>query len=59
MRRIVIVVLLVWLISGVVAAAQRDYFTGSATDCDHAATIAATVIAGPMNYAGADPAVSC
>lgn len=59
MRRIVILVVLAWLVAGVVAAMQRDYFTGPSADCDRVSTIAATVIAGPFNYVGADPNVSC
>lgn len=59
MRRIVTVVILVWLIGGLVAAMQRDYFTGSSAGCDHGATIAATIVAGPLNFIGADPQVTC
>ncbi|WP_144122815.1 hypothetical protein [Catellatospora sichuanensis] len=59
MRRIITVGLVLWLIVGVVAAAQRDYFTGTPADCDRVTTIAATALAGPLNYVGADPSVSC
>ncbi|MEU8080605.1 hypothetical protein AB0B31_34740 [Catellatospora citrea] len=61
MRRIVLVGLVLWLIAGVAAAAQRDYFTGSGApaDCDRVTTIAATALAGPLNYVGADPNVRC
>jgi hypothetical protein len=59
MRRILLVLVLVWLASGAVAAVQRNHFTGSAGDCDHVTTIAATMLAGPMNYAGAAPSVTC
>ncbi|GAA1626481.1 hypothetical protein ACFQY4_14030 [Catellatospora bangladeshensis] len=59
MRRIVTVVVLVWLVSGVVAASRRDYFAGSSATCDHVSTIAATIVAGPLNYTGADPQVTC
>ncbi|WP_155370936.1 hypothetical protein [Catellatospora vulcania] len=59
MRRIVLVVILVWLVGGFAAAMQRDYFTGSSADCDHGATIAATIVAGPLNFIGADPQVTC
>ncbi|MEV0459728.1 hypothetical protein [Catellatospora methionotrophica] len=58
MRRLVILVVLAWLAAGVVAAAQRDHFTGP-SDCDRVTTIAATAIAGPLNYTGAEPTVSC
>ncbi|MEU7820915.1 hypothetical protein [Catellatospora sp. NPDC049111] len=59
MRRIVLVVVLAWLAAGVMAGARRDYFTGGAADCDQVSTIAATILAGPFNYTGADPTVSC
>ena len=52
-------VLLVWLIIGAVAAGQRHYFSGSSETCAKAGTIAATVIAGPLNYAGVNPKITC
>ncbi len=45
-------ILLVWLLIGVFAAYQRDYFKTSETSCATAGTIALTVVAGPLNYAG-------
>lgn len=49
--------ILIWLLVGVFAAWQRDYFnTGSAT-CAEAGNIALTVLAGPLNYAGVNPKV--
>jgi hypothetical protein len=50
---------LIWLLIGVLAAGQRHYFSGSSTNCAKAGTIAATVIAGPLNYFGANPKVKC
>ena len=49
----------VWLLIGVAAAAQRDYFGEGAKNCSRAATIAATIAVGPLNYVGLDPKVSC
>jgi hypothetical protein len=49
----------IWLIIGVIAAAQRGYFSSSATSCAHAGTIIATIAAGPLNYTGVNPKVSC
>ncbi len=49
------VIVLVWLLIGVVAAYQRDYFKTDSTSCATAGTIALTVVAGPLNYAGANP----
>jgi hypothetical protein len=57
--RIGSVLVLIWLLIGVLAAGQRHYFSGSSTNCAKAGTIAATVIAGPLNYLGANPKVKC
>ncbi|MUM19312.1 hypothetical protein FZI91_08410 [Mycobacterium sp. CBMA271] len=50
--------LVVWLIIGAIAVAQRGYFTDSPQTCASAGTIALTVIAGPLNYAGLNPTVT-
>jgi hypothetical protein len=50
-------IVLVWLLIGVFAAYQRDYFKGGSTSCATAGNIALTVIAGPLNYAGVNPKV--
>ena len=57
--RIIGVLLLVWLLIGVVAAAQRDYFSNSDTNCAEASTTAVTIIAGPLNYVGLNPKTKC
>jgi len=57
--RIGSVLLVVWLIIGAVAAGQRHYYSGSATNCAKAGTIAVTIIAGPLNYIGVNPKISC
>jgi hypothetical protein len=46
----------VWLVIGVFAAYQRDYFKGD-TSCVTAGNIALTVVAGPLNYGGVNPKV--
>ena len=51
------VIVVVWLLIGVLAAWQRDYFRGGDTSCGTAGRIALTVIAGPLNYAGVNPKV--
>lgn len=51
------VIVLIWLLIGVFAAWQRDYFKGGDTSCASAGSIALTVIAGPLNYAGVNPKV--
>jgi hypothetical protein len=49
--------LVVWLIVGAIAAGQRDYFSGSSTNCAKASTIAVTIVAGPLNYLGVNPKI--
>jgi hypothetical protein len=58
MRRLVPLLVLVCLIIGVIAAGQRGYFTDRDQNCASAGTIAPTVIAGPLNYAGVNPKVN-
>ena len=54
------VLALVWLVVGVVAAAQRGYLDRADPDtCAAAGTIAITMIAGPLNYFGVNPTVTC
>ena len=52
------VVLLIWVVLGAVAADYRHYFQRHST-CASLGTIAVTILAGPMNYTGADPKVTC
>ncbi len=53
------VLLLIWLIIGAVAAAQRNYFSSEPANCARAGTIGVTILAGPLNYVGVNPKVSC
>jgi hypothetical protein len=53
------VLLVVWLIIGAIAAGQRSYYTSSSENCAGAGTIIVTILAGPLNYVGANPKVSC
>ncbi|WP_203898075.1 hypothetical protein [Virgisporangium aliadipatigenens] len=53
------VIVLLWLVIGVIAAAQRGYFDGSESNCAKAGTTAITVVAGPLNYVGANPKIDC
>lgn len=57
--RIGSVLLLLWLVIGLAAAIQRDYFAGSDTNCAEVSTIAVTIVAGPLNYVGANPKIDC
>jgi hypothetical protein len=51
--------LLIWLVIGAIAAGQRNYYSDSHENCAHAGTVAVTVLAGPLNYVGVNPKVSC
>ena len=55
----VLVPILGGLIIGLIAAAQRDYLNGKVEDCNTVATIAVTIVAGPLNYLGMNPKISC
>lgn len=57
--RILSVLAVLWLLIGIAAAAQRDYFDDDAANCAELGTIVVTVIAGPLNYVGANPKVDC
>jgi hypothetical protein len=56
--RIGSIVLVIWLIIGALAAGQRHYYNGNAS-CAKAGTIAVTILAGPLNYTGVNPKLSC
>jgi hypothetical protein len=53
------IVCAVWVLTGAAAAQQRNYFGDGMTSCDAEATVAATIAAGPLNYQGLNPKVSC
>lgn len=53
------VIIVIWLVIGVLAAAQRGYFAGSDANCAKTGTILVTVLAGPLNYVGANPKINC
>ena len=57
--RIATVLIVIWLVIGVIAATQRKYFSGSDANCAKLGTIAVTIVAGPLNYVGVNPKVSC
>jgi len=50
--------LAIWLIVGAVAAGQRDDYTDH-LNCGSAGTIGVTILAGPLNYTGVDPHITC
>jgi hypothetical protein len=53
------VVVVAWLIIGALAAGQRHYYSNRVKTCAKASTIAVTILAGPLNYVGVNPKVSC
>ena len=57
--RVGAIILAIWLVIGLAAAAQRDYFSGDDANCAKVGTIFVTVVAGPLNYVGANPKVDC
>jgi hypothetical protein len=57
--RIGTILLVIWLIIGAVAAGQRHYFGSSGPSCAKTSTIAVTIVAGPLNFTGLNPKVSC
>jgi hypothetical protein len=57
--KITTAVVLLWLIIGAIAAGQRDYYTESPKNCSQAGTILVTILAGPLNYIGVNPKISC
>ena len=60
MKSVIGIVVVVWLVIGVLAAYQRGYF-GDKRDvsCKTGGDTALTIIAGPLNYVGANPKVNC
>ena len=57
MVRIGTLLLLIWFVIGALAAWQRDYFKDEPKSCAKGGTIAVTILAGPLNYVGANPKV--
>ena len=57
--RIGALLVVIWLVVGLLATAQRNYFSGSDTNCAKLGTIAVTILTGPLNYAGVNPKVKC
>ena len=51
-------ILFIWILIGAAAAGQRGYFNGN-VGCSGGATIAITIAAGPLNYVGLNPKISC
>lgn len=52
-------ILIIWLIIGAIAGAQRHYYSGSIASCTKASTTAVTILACLLNYVGVNPKVEC
>lgn len=57
--RLLGVLLVIWLIIGAIAAGQRNYYDSAKSNCASVGTIVVTILAGPLNYLGANPQVDC
>lgn len=57
--RIVAALVVVWLIIGLIAAFQRNYFTDRKESCAEISTTVVTIVAGVLNYLGANPKSEC
>lgn len=51
--------LVLWLLIGAFAAYQRGYLGGENASCAQLGTILVTIVAGPVNYFGANPKIDC
>jgi hypothetical protein len=58
-KGILAVILAAWIAVGAIAANYRGYLEGTPSTCARAGTIAATLAAGPLNYFGVDPKITC
>ena len=57
--RIFSLLVLIWLLIGAFAAYQRNYFANDPVNCAQLTTVIVTIIAGPLNYVGANPKINC
>ncbi len=59
-RGLVALLVVVWLVIGAVAAGQRGYFgSDRELSCKTTGDTALTIVAGPLNYFGVNPKISC
>jgi hypothetical protein len=58
---VISVLLVIWLLIGLAAAVQRGYLSSNdnETSCAEVGTTLVTIIAGPLNYLGANPKIDC
>lgn len=54
------IIVAIWLVIGLLAAFQRDYFSDKReVNCKTFSDTALTIVAGPLNYFGVNPKVQC
>ena len=54
---VAVIVLVIWFAIGAIAAGQRHYFSSGAQNCAKVGTTIVTILAGPLNYLGANPQI--
>ncbi|CAI9406917.1 hypothetical protein [Nocardioides sp. T2.26MG-1] len=60
MKSLIGIIVIVWLVIGAAAAWQRGYFGDDQdVNCKTAGDTSLTIVAGPLNYLGANPKVDC
>ena len=52
-------ILFIWILIGALAAGQRGEYSSHPFGCTQGATIALTIAAGPLNYVGLNPSITC
>lgn len=57
--RIGSLILVIWIAIGAFAAYQRGYLGSSEAGCAQLGTVLITMVAGPLNYFGANPKINC
>jgi len=57
--RVGAIIAVIWLIIGILAAAQRGYFASSDNNCAEIGSTLLTIVVGPLNYVGVNPRVEC
>ncbi|QVQ54544.1 hypothetical protein J4H86_13285 [Spiractinospora alimapuensis] len=53
------VLVVLWLLIGVAAAWQRGYLITEDASCASVGSTVTTILIGPLNYVGVNPAVDC
>lgn len=53
------VLVIIWLIIGLVAAWQRGHLMTEDATCGSVGSTVATILVGPLNYVGVNPAIDC